>query len=299
MKTIRIFVTSLCCAFGLLYACTPAFAADDHDIIGKGAEKLPLFDAHIHYKRPAWSPYPPNVVLSMMDKNGVAMALVSSSPDEGTINLWNYAPQRIVPEMRPYNDHIGSSNWTKVTGVGDYIENRVRQYPHEGIGEFHLHQIDPRDEPLLKRIVALAMEKKILLHVHSDHEPVEYLYSLNPGLTIIWAHAGMTEPADMVERMMVRYSTLYADTSYRETDILTYTGGIDEEWRRVLERFSDRFMVGSDTWINDQWEDYDTIIASNRKWLAHLSTESASKIAYQNAQRLFGRNIGPHLFGKR
>jgi predicted TIM-barrel fold metal-dependent hydrolase len=253
----------------------------------------------MHYKRAAWAPFPPDVVLSMMDRNGVSMALVSSSPDEGTIRLWEYAPNRIVPEMRPYTDEVGSSNWTKWEEVGDYIEERVRQYPHEGIGEFHLHRVDPQDEPLMKRIVALALEKQIPLHVHSDRHPVEYLYTLGPDLTIIWAHAGMMEPAGVVAQMMAAYPTLYADTSYREMDILDEQGDINEEWRQLLERFADRFMVGSDTWVNDQWQDYDQLIATHRKWLAHLTPETAKKIAYQNAERLFGRTIDASRIGTR
>ena len=289
------------CAIALLatQSAFPVAARDDRAAIGDEARNLPLFDAHMHWKQPAWSEYPPEVVLSIMDENGVAMALVSSSPDEGTITLWELAPARIVPEMRPYNERLGPSNWTRGEGVGDYIEERVRNYPHEGIGEFHLHQVDPNDEPLMKRIVALAIEKQIPLHVHSGHEPVEYLYSLDPGLTIIWAHAGMTEPADVVEEMMARYATLYADTSYRETDILPYSGEMDENWRRVLERFPDRFMVGSDTWINAQWAGYDRLISMNRGWLAHLTPDTARKIAYQNAERLFGRKIGRELLGTR
>lgn len=274
-------------------------ASEDHATIGEGAMDLPLFDAHMHWKRPAWEPYPPDVVLSLMDDNGVAMALVSSSPDDGTITLWKHAPRRIVPEMRPYDDRIGPSNWTTEEGVGDYIERRVREYPHQGIGEFHLHRIDARDAPLLKRVVALALEKRIPLHVHSDHEPVEYLYSIGPELTIIWAHAGMSEPPAVVAEMMARYPTLHADTSYRERDILDYHGNMNEEWRQVLERFADRFMVGSDTWINAQWASYESLMAINRDWLANLSPEAARKIAYQNAERLFGRRIDPGLFGTR
>ena len=284
---------------GALQTFTSALAQDGQAVIGDGARELPLFDAHMHWKRPAWEAYPPAAVLSLMDANGVAMALVSSSPDEGTIRLWQYAPRRIVPEMRPYNDVLGPSNWTKGEGVGDYIESRVREYPHAGIGEFHLHEIDPEDEPLLRRIAALAIEKRIPLHVHSGHEPVEYLYSLNPELTIIWAHAGMSEPPAVVETMMARYPTLHADTSYREWEILRGAVAIDAEWRRVLERFSDRFMVGTDTWINGQWSSYDQLIATNRKWLAHLTPGTARKIAYQNAERLFGRKIGPQLYGTR
>lgn len=184
-------------------------------------------------------------------------------------------------------------------GVGNYIEKRVKQFNHQGIGEFHLHRIDLRNEPLMKRIVALAAQRKIPLHVHSDHEPVEYLYTLNPKITIIWAHAGMDEPADIVRDMMARYPALYADTSYRETDILAEDGGINAEWREVLEQFADRFMVGSDTWVNDQWHDYDYLIARNRKWLAHLTAETAKKIAYQNAERLYGRKVDSKLIGAR
>jgi predicted TIM-barrel fold metal-dependent hydrolase len=299
MQRIREWLAACAFAAGGLHAPGPAAAAGDHDVIGEGAADLPLFDAHMHWKQPAWQPYPPDAVLSLMDDSGVAMALVSSSPDEGTIALWQYAPARIVPEMRPYNDRIGPSNWTTEAGVGDTIERRVRKFPHEGIGEFHLHRVDSRDEPVLKRVVALAMEKKIPLHVHSGHEPVEYLYSLDPGLTIIWAHAGMSEPAAVVAEMMSRYPSLHADTSYRERDILDYNGRMNEEWQQVLERFADRFMVGSDTWINAQWGNYDRLMADNREWLAHLTPETARKIAYRNAERLFGRNIGPELFGTR
>ena len=274
-------------------------AQDDPPAGGDAARALPIFDAHMHWKREAWEVYPPDVVLALMDANGVAMALVSSSPDEGSITLWEYAPRRIVPEMRPYDDRLGPSNWTRGEGVGDYIERRVREYPHEGIGEFHLHRIDPADEPLLRRIVGLALERGIPLHVHSGRGPVEYLFGLGPGLTIIWAHAGMSEPAPVIEEMMARYPRLYADTSYRESDILDAADGIDRDWRRLLERFSERFMIGTDTWVNGQWANYDRLIATHRRWLAYLPADAAKNIAYRNAARLFGREIGSALLGER
>lgn len=62
-------------------------AGDAVKPIGKGAETLPIFDAHVHYKEPAWAPYPPGTVLELTDKSGVAMALVSSTPGEGTIKF--------------------------------------------------------------------------------------------------------------------------------------------------------------------------------------------------------------------
>ena len=85
-----------------------------------------------------------------MDESGIAMALVSSTPDEGTIRLWEYAPRRIVPELRPYHGQAGSSNWTRTPGMFEYLEKRLAAYPHRGIGEFHLHSVGPGDESLLR-----------------------------------------------------------------------------------------------------------------------------------------------------
>ncbi len=277
----------------------PGLADGPAKHIGKGAETLPIFDAHIHYKEPAWGPYPPGTVIELMDKTGVAMALVSSTPDEGTIKLWKYAPSRIVPELRPYHGDAGSSNWTKASGMFEYLVKRLDAYPHEGIGEFHLHGVDPDDEPLLRKIATLAKSKNIYIHVHSGKEPVDLLFSLEPSLKIIWAHAGLSEPAQTVEAMMARYGTLYADTSYREWDILASDGSIDPAWRRVLERFPDRFMVGTDTWVNGQWDSYAELITANRKWLSRFPRALAENFAYRNAERLFGRKVSRRLIGTR
>ncbi len=276
-----------------------AWADDNHTPIGDGVDDLPLFDAHIHYKQPAWEPFPPETVLKLMDGSGVAMGLVSSTPDEGTIKLWQYAPNRIVPELRPYHGAAGSGNWTKAPGMFDYLKERLEAYPHQGIGEFHLHGVDPSDETLLKKIAQTAIEKDLYIHVHSGKAPVDFLFGLEPNLKIIWAHAGMTEPANVVEAMMEKYDRLYADTSYRETDILAHDGSIQDDWRRVLERFPERFMVGSDTWINGQWEAYEELIALNRKWLRQFPRPIAEQIAYKNAERLFGRKVERSLLGRR
>ncbi len=280
---------------GVRFALTTVFAFSvwaDENHIGDAVNTLPLFDAHIHYKEPAWGPYPPKTIIELMDKSGVAMGLVSSTPDEGTIKLWKYAPDRIVPELRPYHGDAGSSNWTKVPGMEDYLEQRLNDYPHEGIGEFHLHRIDLADRAFLKKVAVLAQSRDIYIHVHSGAEPVEFLFSIEPRLKIIWAHAGMTESAEVVAKLMSTYEKLWADTSFRENDILSYDGSIDPDWRNVLETWPDRFMVGSDTWVNSQWDSYEEIIAINRRWLSQFSREHAEMFAYKNAERLFKRKIG-------
>src|SRR5262245_33558019 len=64
------------------------------------AQELPIFDAHIHYSRPDWQVFPPERILAIFDQAGVQRALVSSTPDDGTLQLYAIAPQRIVPFLR-------------------------------------------------------------------------------------------------------------------------------------------------------------------------------------------------------
>jgi len=299
MKRVPVLFAVIVC-FQLASALALTASADDRSrAIGKAIKDVPIFDAHVHYKAPAWGPYPPATVIELMDKNGVAMALVSSTPDAGTIRLWQYAPKRIVPELRPYHGTAGSSNWTKTAGMLDYLKQRLAKYPHQGIGEFHIHTLDPTDEPLLRAVTQMAKARRIPIHIHSGARPVALLYRLEPSLTVIWAHAGMSEPADVVGRTMAKYPTLYADTSYREGDILGGSNGIDPAWRDVIERFQDRLMVGTDTWVNAQWDSYSELIATNRRWLSYFPRSIAEKIAYRNAERLFKRKISSALIGQR
>ena len=66
------------------------------------AAQYPVFDAHIHYSRPDWDAYPPERALALLARAGVRRALVSSTPDDGTLKLYERAPTVVVPFLRPY-----------------------------------------------------------------------------------------------------------------------------------------------------------------------------------------------------
>lgn len=294
VKILLVIVTALAVCHSAI-----ADAEGKHDYIGDEIAELPIFDAHMHYNDRAWDPVSPKAVLKVMDQSGVAMALVSSTPDEGTLMLLDFAPNRIVPELRPYHGEVDSTNWTRLPDMFEYLSKRLAIHAYEGIGEFHLHEVTTEDKTLLRQIAAIAIERDLLIHVHSGKAPVDLLYAIEPELRIIWAHAGMVEPAKVVEGMMARYGSLYADTSYRESDIMNEDGTIDADWRRVIERFPDRFMIGSDTWANSQWAEYRDVIEVNRKWLSQFSRSIAESVAYNNAERLFKRKVSSQLFGTR
>ncbi len=267
--------------------------------IGPAVKDLPLFDAHMHYKEPAWQRYSVETVVELMDRNGVAMALVSSTPDEGTIMLFEYAPSRIVPELRPYHGSAGSSNWTKMDGMEEYLQGRLETYPHEGIGEFHIHQLDTSDEPLFRKIIKMAKDRDIYLHVHSGAEPIRWLYGLDPDVKIIWAHAGLSTSAQEVYGLMDEFPELLADTSLREWDIAGPGDKLSPDWVEIILDFQDRLMIGSDTWVNSQWENYSAIMDMNRMWLSQFPRPIAEKLAYKNAERVFGRTISMGQIGTR
>ena len=41
------------------------------------------------------------------------------------------------------------------------------------------------------------------------------------------------------------------------------------------------------------------LIQMNRRWLSQFSREAAEKIAYRNAEALFGRKVSMQLIGKK
>ena len=250
------------------------------------ADRLPIFDTHVHYKEPAWSVYPPDVVIHMMEQSGVTRALVSSSPDEGTRMLYKEDPDRIIPFLRPYHGTVNSSNWHQEQDIVDYFRTRLEMPIYKGLGEFHLHNPMDADSPVVKETVRLAVERNLYIHVHSNHEAVEKIFAYEPEVKILWAHAGMSDPPAIVSAMFKRFENLWVDISIREYEIAP-NGVLAPDWEKLFLEHPDRITIGSDTWINAQWDNYESIIAFDRNWLAQLPADVAEMIAYGNAKRLF------------
>ncbi len=253
---------------------------------GNEAENLPIFDTHVHYKEPAWSVYPPDMVINMMEKSGVSRALVSSTPDEGTRMLYRQDPERIIPFLRPYHGDVNSGNWHQQDQMVDYLKERLQMPIYKGLGEFHIHNPIDADSAVIRETVQLAVEQNLYIHVHSDHQAVEKIFAYAPGVKILWAHAGMSDPPHVVSEMFDRFENLWVDISIRENEIAP-NGKLDPEWKKLFLDHPDRITIGSDTWINAQWDNYQEIIEFDRNWLSQLPRGVAAKIAYQNAKQLF------------
>lgn len=251
------------------------------------AQELPIFDTHLHYSRGAWDVYSPEQILGILDRAGVARALVSSTPDDGTMKLLGFAPERIVPAFRPYRVATDLGRWYENPDLLAYNETRLTQGRYRAFGEVHLYRPENLNTPEMTRYLDIIAGKGLYLHPHADAVVVEALFEKRPDLKILWAHAGFFESASVVGRMLDRYPALWTELSYRAVHILP-GDALDAEWKALLIRHAGRFMIGTDTWTADRWREYTGLIGEHREWLKLLPPDVAEKIAYGNADRLFG-----------
>jgi hypothetical protein len=253
--------------------------------IPDSAAEIKLFDTHIHYSRPDWSAYPPDQALKILAGAGVERALVSSTPDDGTVMLYERDPKRIVPELRPYRSRDDMASWHRDPEVFAYVEQRLQRGIYKGIGEFHL-QAGDAGGALMKRFVELAVRHNLILHSHSDAAAIQALFAHDPRARVLWAHAGMSAGPDEVAVMLGRYPNLSVELALR-TDVAP-NGALDPDWRALFLRYPDRFSIGTDTWVTSRWEELPRYLAAVRGWLGQLPPEVAERIAFGNADRLYG-----------
>ncbi len=251
------------------------------------AGKLPIFDTHMHYSQGAWGVYSPAQILGILDQAGVARALVSSTPDDGTMKLLDAAPKRVVPAFRPYRESADLGTWFENTDLLAYSEARLAKGRYRAFGEVHLYSLDNLDAPEMEEYLELIAGKGLFLQPHTGAAVVEALFRKRPGLKILWAHAGFSEPASVVRRLLDKYPNLWTELSYRAGAVMP-GDALDAEWKALLIRHADRFMIGTDTWAVDRWHNYQGLIGEHREWLKLLPPDVAEKIAYKNAGRLFG-----------
>ena len=245
---------------------------------------LPLFDTHVHYSEDAWGVVPIDQALRLMDQAGTRLALVSSTPDAGTIALHQADLRRVIPVLRPYRTRGDMASWFEDPSIPPYLEERLALGVHRGIGEFHLYG-EGAATPVVAQIVRLAVGRGLFLHAHSDQRAVEGLFAVDPAARVLWAHAGFAGPA-AVRAMVERYPNLSVEFAFR-ADVAS-GGRLDPGWREVLEAHPARFMVGTDSYTTGRWTAMPAILGEVRAWCASLPPELGDNLAWRNAARLLG-----------
>ena len=264
----------------------------------------PLFDAHLHYNEEAWNgqtgPHPLSDVLARMQRNGVRAVLANSRPNDGTRALAEagaaQAGVTVVPFVRLYRNRADYDNWFRDDTIYQMVQAELARGtpagPYQGLGEFHLYDSANANGLVARQLMALADTRSLAVLAHVDDVAIDLLMANTPSkgqqTQLIWAHTGIGGiPVARVDALMARYPLLMGELSYRPG--LTCDGGLlCPEWRALLLKYPNRFVIGSDTWVNQRWQYYDELMQGYRTWLGGLPPEVARAIGWDNAAGWFG-----------
>ena len=257
-----------------------------------------LFDAHLHYNEEAFAAYPLPDVLARMKRAGVRAILANSRPNDGTKSLAAAQAQTavagvtVVPFVRLYRNRADYTGWfadeTIVTMVLDELARGTAAGPYRGLGEFHLYDSANANGPVAARLMRLAQDEGVAVLAHVDDAAIPLLLAHAPKARLIWAHSGIGGASvERVRELMRRYPTLLGELSYRP-GLTNGDGHLSAAWKALFSEFPTRFMLGSDTWVNARWSEYEALMLAARVWLGDLPPATAQRIAWRNAAELFG-----------
>jgi hypothetical protein len=258
-------------------------------LTAQAQQQIEIFDAHLHYNQEPKPFYSLDQVRDIFRRNGITGIVATSRPNKGTHELVDakWPELKVVPFIRPYRVRSDIQSWFNDPTIFELIKEEYARGYYRGIGEFHIYGKSAESD-WVKKMVDFAVERNLYLHAHCDEEALLILFKHNPKAKIIWAHTGFSvAPARVAELLDEHKDALWGELSYRG-GITGGDGKLTSDWRNLFGRYSDRFLLGSDTWINERWFGYDTIFKEYRGWLAQLPSDQVQRIASGNALRLFG-----------
>jgi len=257
----------------------------------------PLFDAHLHYNEEAQAPHPLPDVLGRMQRSGVRAIVANSRPNDGTKALAAARAQTqaagvmVVPFIRLYRNRADYSGWFNDESIYELVQRELAAGtpagPYRGLGEFHLYDSANANGPVARKLMQLAQDKGLAVLAHVDDDAIDRLMAHAPKMRLIWAHSGIGgAPVERVRALLVKYPTLMGELSYRP-GLTDSSGHLSAPWKALLSELPERFLIGSDTWINARWQSYEALMQEARTWLGDLDATAARRIAWDNGAALF------------
>ena len=159
--------------------------------------------------------------------------------------------------------------------------------------------------------LAALYDVPVPMHMEWHPESVAQLEALLTEFAqvrVVLSHCGSITSAKDVRPLLMRHTIVFCDLGFRGMPQLAHDRLRDQgriiywpqktltpadlypDWRQLIEDLPDRFMIAIDDVRS--WEQYDEIVAANRNGvLAKLRPETAEKVAYKNAVRVF--NLPP------
>jgi len=181
-----------------------------------------------------------------------------------------------------------------------------KQYP---AGERYVDPSKPGTARLLKEIAPLGVPFMTHWEPYAperDFPRFHKLYSSWPDQVFLLPHMGFAS-SEQLETFMSRHPNLYLLTSKKERLMSDFSDPekvkaigsamldgdiLRSEWKKLLIKYQDRILFATDPHMRKLWEKYGDVVDNQRLILGQLPREVAEKIAYRNAERLYGVSIG-------
>ena len=193
----------------------------------------------------------------------------------------------------------------KFKGMGEFM---VKHYAISSTPDIEAPEISvPADSPWMQEMMRLGAKYNVplIIHMETTAETVaalERALLANPNTRVIWAHqnpvkmgggpeAQYARQADpnQVAILLDKYPNLFADIAlgYETRFFRLEDRKLPQGWKNLYERYNDRFVIGLDLAVSVMWErGYLRRANVIRGWLSQLSSDTASKLAYENIERI-------------
>lgn len=195
---------------------------------------------------------------------------------------------------------------------------------HLCLGKKHNHQSAPADHPLFLLLADIAAQHDVPIDIHMEVVPkkmalpmglssppnpkelspnlaaFERLLAHNRKAKIIWSHVGWDNigfrTAELTAQLLAKHWNLYMSFKISPRDSIPGNRpiergvGIKPEWVKVIEEFSDRFIIGSDHFYMSpkmRGRIGPPSVEPTNTFFSLLPPDLARKIGYENPMRLF------------
>ena len=167
--------------------------------------------------------------------------------------------------------------------------------------------------PWVQRVFNISSNEQLTFQIHNDPEDdllasLERMFAQYPNAQIIWTHLGQIRYPNRqtiyspkyVDALLKKYNNLHFDlgvslpervypgTGFTQNTLQEFSGELVPKWKKLIEKYPDRFTIGSDI-AGNRYEYFPQKIENARVILSQLSKSTAEKIAYKNAWRLITR----------
>jgi Amidohydrolase len=279
--------------------------------------KYPLFDVHSH-RSSSGSPTAEEF-LEIMNAAGISQMNVfeGGGVHEPTLLARQYPDRFVVSYRPPINRSTAIKGVLDDEGmrrIGIEVEKALKSGLYRGLGEVITYgggaipsNISP-DSPLVRSILELAGRYNMPINIHcpaASWAEMDRLLRAYPETVVIWAHAGFYLSPSVMGDFLRDFPNLYFDLAlvhppwtsnrsgpFRYLIPILHGEVIDEGWRQLFESYPDRFLVGFDFGAQGNQLYTPQSMAKEvgeyfRTMLAQLTSTTARKIAYENAEKVY------------